>query len=408
MEDITRKPKPTKRLYIKNPYQIEFKAKVIKKGVYSGKPALILDQSCFYPESGGQPSDRGTINGVRIFRVSEEEEKILHFLEEEVPSEKIEGKVDWQTRFDHMQQHTGQHILSQSFYKLLAGETLSFHIGNDFSTVEIDLRKITEEDTEKVERLANEIVFQNREIKTYFISEERIKEIPLRKPPQKRGLIRIVEVVDFDYSACGGTHCRRTGEIGLIKILKWERIRNNIRFEFICGERALSNYAWKNRILRQLSIQLTVNELEIIPAVEKIFSDLKTKKKKVKKMQEKISQYEAQNIIQNAKEKVIRKMFVDKTPEEVRFLALNIIKRGDYVVLYVLKMEERGHLILASSENLKLDMRELIPLLSPLIKGKGGGSPSLVEITAEDTKNLDLALNRAYEFIKEKLSINNI
>jgi len=408
VEDITRKPKPTKRLYIKNPYQIEFKAKVIKKGVYSGKPALILDQSCFYPESGGQPSDRGTINGVRIFRVSEEEEKILHFLEEEVPSEKIEGKVDWQTRFDHMQQHTGQHILSQSFYKLLAGETLSFHIGNDFSTVEIDLRKITEEDTEKVERLANEIVFQNREIKTYFISEERIKEIPLRKPPQKRGLIRIVEVVDFDYSACGGTHCRRTGEIGLIKILKWERIRNNIRFEFICGERALSNYAWKNRILRQLSIQLTVNELEIIPAVEKIFSDLKTKKKKVKKMQEKISQYEAQNIIQNAKEKVIRKMFVDKTPEEVRFLALNIIKRGDYVVLYVLKMEERGHLILASSENLKLDMRELIPLLSPLIKGKGGGSPSLVEITAEDTKNLDLALNRAYEFIKEKLSINNI
>jgi len=407
VEDITRKPKPTKRLYIKNPYQIEFKAKVIKKGVYSGKSALILDQSCFYPESGGQPSDRGTINGVRIFRVSEEE-KILHFLEEEVPSEKIEGKVDWQTRFDHMQQHTGQHILSQSFYKLLAGETLSFHIGNDFSTVEIDLRKITEEDTEKVERLANEIVFQDREIKTYFISEERIKEIPLRKPPQKRGLIRIVEVVDFDYSACGGTHCRRTGEIGLIKILKWERIRNNIRFEFICGERALSNYAWKNRILRQLSIQLTVNELEIIPAVEKIFSDLKTKKKKVKKMQEKISQYEAQNIIQNAKEKVIRKMFVDKTPEEVRFLALNIIKRGDYVVLYVLKMEERGHLILASSENLKLDMRELIPLLSPLIKGKGGGSPSLVEITAEDTKNLDLALNRAYEFIKEKLSINNI
>lgn len=393
----------TKRLYFENPYQVEFEAQVVEKVILEQKPALILDQTCFYPESGGQPYDKGLINEIKVSKVLEDEGRVVHLLEEDISSDKVTGKIDWQTRFDHMQQHSGQHILSQSFYELLRAETLSFHLGEAFSAVEIDLRKISEEEVENVERRANEIVFQDREIKSYFIPEEKIKNIPLRKPPKKKGLIRVVEVSDFDFSACGGTHVRKAGEIGLIKIIKWERIRNNIRFEFVCGKRTLEDYVWKNRILRELSNRFTVQEREILSSVEKIFSDLKSQKKKNKKMQEKIAQYEAQEIIQKAKERIIKEVFTDKTPEEVRFLALNIIRKGDFIVLFGLKGERRGHLVLACSESLNIDMRELVPLVSSLIKGRGGGSSSLVEIAGEAHENLELALTKAYEYIREKL-----
>ena len=393
----------TKRLYLESPYKVEFEAQVVEKVIWEQKPALILDQTCFYPESGGQPCDKGTINEVEVLKVLEDEARIIHLLAEDISSDKVTGKIEWQTRFDHMQQHSGQHILSQSFHELLGAETLSFHLGEAVSSVEMDLRKISEEEVENVERRANEIVFQDREIKCYFIPEEKIESVPLRRPPKKKGLIRVVEVSDFDFSACGGTHVRRAGEIGLIKILKLERIRNNIRFEFICGKRTLEDYLWKNRILRELSTRFTVNEGEILSSVEKLSSDLKSQKRKGKKMQEKIAQYEAQEIIQGTKEKIIKELFVGKTPEEVRFLVLHIIRKGDFVVLFGLKGEERGHLILACSENINIDMREIVPLVSPLIKGKGGGRPSLVEIAGEEIENLEQALERAFEFIKKKM-----
>lgn len=393
----------TKRLYLESPYKVEFEAQVVEKVIWEQKPALILDQTCFYPESGGQPCDKGTINEVEVLKVLEDEARIIHLLAENISSAKVTGKIEWQTRFDHMQQHSGQHILSQSFHELLGAETLSFHLGEAISSVEMDLRKISEEEVENVERRANEIVFQDREIKCYFIPEEKIESVPLRRPPKKKGLIRVVEVSDFDFSACGGTHVRRAGEIGLIKILKLERIRNNIRFEFICGQRTLEDYLWKNRILRELSTRFTVNEEEILNTVERLSSDLKSQKRKGKKMQEKIAQYEAQEIIQETKEKIIKELFVDKTPEEVRFLVLNIIRKGDFVVLFGLKGEERGHLILACSENINIDMREIVPLVSPLIKGKGGGRSSLVEIAGEEIVNVEQALERAFEFIKKKM-----
>jgi len=393
----------TKRLYLESPYKVEFEAQVVEKVIWEQKPALILDQTCFYPESGGQPCDKGMINEVEVLKVLEDEARIIHLLAEDISSAKVTGKIEWQTRFDHMQQHSGQHILSQSFHELLSAETLSFHLGEAISSVEMDLRKISEEEVEKVERRANEIVFEDREIKCYFIPEEKIESVPLRRPPKKKGLIRVVEVSDFDFSACGGTHVRRAGEIGLIKILKLEKIRNNIRFEFICGKRTLEDYLRKNRILRELSTRFTVNEGEILNTVEKLSSDLKSQKRKGKKMQEKIARYEAQEIIQETKERIIKELFVDKTPEEVRFLVLNIIRKGDFVVLFGLKGEERGHLILGCSENINIDMREIVPLVSPLIKGKGGGRSSLVEIAGEEIENLEQALERAFEFIKKKM-----
>jgi alanyl-tRNA synthetase len=395
--------KETKRLYFEDPYQVEFEAQVSRKIIHEQKPALILDQSCFYPESGGQPCDKGQIDGINVLKVVEDKEEVLHLVEKDVSSKKIKGKIDWERRFDHMQQHSGQHILSQSFYEFFEAETLSFHLGIDSSTVEMDLRTISEEEIEKVEERANDIIFQNREVKSYFIPEEKIKSLPFRKPPQKEGLIRVVEVSDFDYSACGGTHVRRAGEIGLIKILKGERIRNNVRLEFTCGKRAFEDYSWKSKALYQLSGRFSAHERDVLTSVEKLLSDLKSQKRINRKLQEKMTGYLAQEFIGEAKGNIIKQIFTDKKAEEVKYLALNIINKGDFVVLFGIKGEERGHLVFACSQSLNIDMREIVPAVSSLIKGKGGGSPALVEVAGEGVENLELALSKAEEYVKQKM-----
>jgi alanyl-tRNA synthetase len=393
----------TKRLYLEDAYRVEFEARIVGKGLREKKPALILDQTYFYPESGGQPYDQGWIDGERVIKVFDEGEKVIHVLEKDIEAEGIKGKIDWERRFDHMQQHSGQHILSQSFVELFGAKTLSFHLGESVSTLEIDLKKASDDEVERVERRANEIVFEDREVKLHFLSEDDVGRLPLRKPPPKKKLIRVVEVSGFDFTACGGTHVGRTGEVGLVKILKWERIRDNVRFEFLCGNRALQDYLAKNRILRELSNRYTVHESEVLSVVEKLSSDLKSQKQTSRKLQQKIAQYEAQEIIKKAEKSIISQTFTDRTHEEVRNLALNIIHGGDFIVLLGLRGEERGHLILARSEGFDIDMRELIPLVSPLIKGKGGGNPSLVELVAEDKDRIDAALGEARTWIEKKI-----
>ena len=393
----------TKRLYFDDAYRTEFTAEVVERLVYDGQPAVVLDQTCFYPESGGQPSDRGMIGGVEVLRVLDEGGKIFHVLRREVAGPRITAKIDWTLRFDHMQQHSGQHILSQAFYEILHGETLSFHLGEETAMIEIGISKVADEDVERVERRANEIVFGDRAIKTYFVPGEKLGEIPLRKPPKKEGLIRIVEVDGFDYSACGGTHCRRAGEIGLIKAPRWERIRNNLRFDFLCGWRALADYSLKNGVVRQLSGRFSVKEADVPVSVGKLSDEFKTAKKQLRKGEEKLAFFEAQDFIKRAAGKIIVEVFGDRTPEGAKYLALNIIRQGEFAVLFGVKTELRSHLILASSDSLKLDLRPLVSVVSPAFNGRGGGGPSLVEIAGDPSADLAPIMDRAVEFVRERL-----
>ena len=385
----------TLKLFHEDAYKIEFEANVIEKTQQDQKFFLVLDQTCFYPESGGQPSDKGTLNGLSVIHVEEQEGKILHVLEKDISEKKVFGKIDWEKRFDHMQQHAGQHILSQSLFELFQAKTLSFHLGEQSSTIEFNLREISDKESERVEDRANTIVFQDRDVKSYIVSEMDIEKVPLRKPSQKKGPIRVIEVSDFDYSACGGTHPSKTGEIGLIKILKWDRIRNNVRCEFVCGRRALFDYSLKNSIMRQITARFTVSEKEIPAALEKLLAELKDQKRKNKKIRDKLIQYEAQKMIQSAEENIIKEVFSEGTNDEIKRLALNIINGGEFIVLFGLKLENRGHLVLACSESLGVDMRDLISIVSPLVEGKGGGSSSLVEIFVKNTENIEKALNQA-------------
>ncbi len=397
-------PIETRRLFFEDATRLEFEAAVVERPVVDGRPALVLDQTCFYPESGGQPWDKGTIEGVDVLQVVEDGEKIVHVLAAEVAGDRVRGRVDGAVRFDHMQQHSGQHILSQAFYELLRGETKSFHLGPETSTLEIGIAKAEDADLERVDRRANAIVFEDREIKTYFVPQARIGEVPLRRPPKVSGLIRVVEADAYDYSACGGTHCRRTGEIGLIKIIKAERIRGNLRFEFVCGGRALRDYDLKNRVVRRLVGQFNVGEADVAAAVERLAEDLKALKKQARRTEDALGAFEVRELRTKTEGRILRAAFADKTPEGVRTLALSAIRQGDCAALFGTKTAARSHVVLATSDGLKLDLRPLVPELAALMNGRGGGGPTLVEIAGSADADLEAVLRAAEERVRRLLA----
>jgi alanyl-tRNA synthetase len=395
----------TKKLYYDDVTLAEFDARVIERREFEGRPAVVLDRTAFYPEAGGQSCDLGKLGGVEVLNVVEEGENILHVLAGPVEGESVHGVIDRTRRFDRMQQHSGQHILSQAFYEVLKGATLSFHIGDEVSTLEIGIPGISEADLDRVEARANAVVFEDREVRTMLFPEDRIGTIPLRKPPKKgeAGMIRVVEVDGFDYSACGGTHVRRAGEIGIIKIVKWDKIRGNLRFEFVCGGRALRDYQEKTRTVRHAASAFSAAERDIAAAIDKARAEIKALKKRTRGLEERAAGLDAREFIANAQGKVIVAVFVDRSPEEARFLAINVIRQAGLVVLFAAPGEVSGHLILAASENLGFDVRTLIPVIGGVIQARGGGSASLVELVTTEKEKLAAALDAAREHVSKSL-----
>lgn len=392
----------TKRLYHDDASLVEFEAEVVERREHEGHPAVVLDRTAFYPESGGQPWDRGTLGGVPVLQVLDLDGTILHVLGSEIAAAgRVRGVIDRAVRFDHMQQHTGQHVLSQAFWELLRGETRSFHMGPDLSTLEIGLPKIGDADCDRVEDRANAIVWEDREVKTYFVPEERIGEVPLRRPPKKQGLLRVVEVDGFDYSACGGTHVRRTGEIGLIKLGGIEKIRGNLRFDFLCGGRALRDLRGKDRTVRKLASTFSCGAADVGGQVERISAEGKTLKKRARRLEERLAAFEAAEIVRAAPGRVISGILEDRTPEEARFLALNIVKSGEHAVAYGASGESQGHIILARADALKGDLRQAVPAVAAVVPVKGGGGPSLVELVTPDKSRIKDALDAATAWLRE-------
>ncbi len=394
----------TKKLYFEDAYLKEFDAQVEERFVREGRPAIVLDQTGFYPESGGQPADRGTLGGAGVLHVFEDGERVVHLLDRELSgSDDVRGVLDWDRRFDHMQQHSGQHVLSQCFVEVRDGETQSFHLGDQVSTLEIGIGEISDADLEKVESRANKVVFEDREIRTYFVPPESLGSVPLRRPPKKEGTIRVVEVSGFDFSACGGTHCRRTGEIGLIKIIRWDKIRNNLRFEFLCGWRARQDYRDKNRILLEISQKFSVHERDAPTAVEKTIQEARQSRKRLRRLQEALAGFEASETIEREAGWLVKRVWTEKTAEEVKLLALHIVRLAERAVLFAVRGAERDHFIFACSEKMPLNLRELVPVVMERVKGKGGGGSTLVEIVAEKGPELEGILAAAEGYLKTKL-----
>jgi len=382
----------TERLYFQDAYQTEFEAEVLATKEMNGHPALLLASTCFYPEGGGQPSDEGEINGVKVIQVYEEEGQIWHWLEREVKAEKVRGKVNWQRRFDHMQQHSGQHLLSQVCWELLRAETLSFHLGETVSTIELSLTHLAENEKKQIEKRVAELIFQNLPIKTYFLDETEASQLPLRKKPVKSGRLRIVEIQSYDYSACGGTHVRSTGEIGLVKIIGSEKIRQHVRISFVAGGRALTDYQKKNEILDSLAGIFSTSLDQVINSVAKLRDEVKALKKQNRRYGEELNQYEAEKIIAESSGLIIDRIFTDRTLEEVKDLALKIIHRARFLVIFGFRGETQDHLLLARSEAIAVDLRTFIPFLRDTLEAKGGGRESLVEMACPKNAPLEEAI----------------
>ena len=239
----------TERLYYTDPCLTEFDAQVLQiVEAPNGRPALVLDRTAFYPTSGGQPFDTGTIGAAAVSDVIDQDDgTILHVLSEAsvaaglTPLSQAHGRIDWNRRFDHMQQHTGQHVLSAAFDRVLGVRTVSFHLGAESSTIDL-AREVSAPEIERAEEEANRIVWANRSVTIRFADADEAARLPLRKESLREGVLRLIEVEDFDLSACGGTHVSRTGEIGIIAVGSTERFRGGSRIEFFCGGRALRSH----------------------------------------------------------------------------------------------------------------------------------------------------------------------
>lgn len=393
----------TKRLYYDDPYLLEFEAAVIETTEHEGKTAVILDRTAFYPESGGQPWDTGTLGGAAVLQIMDREDgDIIHVLDHAVGVGPVRGLVDKPRRFDHMQQHTGQHILSQAFYETLKGETRSFHLGPDVSTLEIGLGSITDRDLERVEKRANQAVWDDIEVKSYFVPEERIAEVPLRRPPKKHGLLRVIEVAGFDYSACGGTHVRRTGEVGLIKVTGSERIRGNLRFEFVCGGRALTDYTAKDIEMKKISGLFSSSPVGTFGFVEKLSADSRLMKKKMKELAERLAAFEAAEIMAKADGKTLTGLLEGRSADEARALVLNLSKLGPVYAAFGTVNGEQGHLVCARHASLGADLRQLSAVVGAVVPVKGGGGPSLVELVILDGKDTLKAVDMARTWLEQR------
>jgi alanyl-tRNA synthetase len=389
----------TRRLFEDAPYQKTFKAKILESRCNeSGNYEVILDQTLFYPVSGGQPCDYGTINDMRVTDVFDENGIIVHVLEKDPgKSSAIQGEIDWERRFDHMQQHSGQHILSQSFFHLLEAETVGFHLGETGSTLDLNAENLSADNLREVEVAANKIVFENRPILIYSASVEKLTSLPMRKFPADKGDVRIVEVEGYDWSGCCGTHVNRTGEVGMIKIIRCERYKGGSRIGFLCGQRALGDYQEKHGLVRDACQLLTAGEDELLSIIKRLQEERKIRTRRIRALTDALLEYEAAALYQNAERlgayKIIISIFKDREPEDIQNLVKKLIQQESVIALVGLE-KEKGYLCFGRSQSVEFDMRPILRDACDVIGGKGGGSPFMAQGNGPEISKLETAIQK--------------
>src|SRR5258707_636580 len=247
----------TGRIYYSDSHLVELEARVLDVTErVSGWAAVLLNRTAFYPTGGGQPSDTGTLNGLRVVECIDDGEKgVLHVVQGATPAVGaiVKGRIDWARRLDHMQQHTGQHILSQAFVTLFQAPTKSFRVLDQACEIDVDLGNPTSATIERAVELANNVIWEDRPITIRNVTAKEAAKLPLRKDPAREGELRLIEIEGFDLTPCGGTHAYRTGEVGMIAVRSWERAKGLTRIEFVAGGRALADYRRANKSAREIA-----------------------------------------------------------------------------------------------------------------------------------------------------------
>jgi alanyl-tRNA synthetase len=388
----------TERLYYNDPYLLEFDAHAVERQTVGERTGVVLDKTAFYPTSGGQPHDFGTINNVQVIDCIDDEKTgaIIHVLEHPIDIGAVHCIVDARRRTDHMQQHSGQHVLSQAFVELFNLPTVSFHLGAVHCTIDLPADSISREQLEQAEDLANSIIRENRSVAVRYIAEENIAEAGLRKPTERVGQVRVIDIAGYDRSACGGTHVRTTGEIGAILTTGLERVKKQVRVQFICGDRVLRYARQANRTLEAISQTISSPPLETAPAVQALWDEHQQARKRIADLEAQLIDYEAAKF--PVRDGVAIGVFQNRGIENVKMLAAKICSRPGTVALLA-DQGDQLRVVFARSADSTVDVAALLKETLNRFGGRGGGRPHLAQGGGLVADSADLVLKFAADHL---------
>ena len=374
----------TTRIYYTEPARASFEATVVRCERRGDRIEAILDQTAFYPTSGGQPFDTGTIDGVRVINVEEgDDDLVVHVMESPLPvGARVSAAIDWPRRFDHMQQHTGQHVLSAACDRLLGARTESFHLGATAATIDL-ARELSPIEIKAAADEANRVVWEDRPVTIRFVSADEAATLPLRKEPARTGPLRLIDVADFDLSACGGTHVSRTGAIGIIAVSGWEKFRGGTRMEFVCGGRALARFGEMRDVMTTLTRALSVTPAELATTIERLQGDAKSVQRTLRGLQEQLAGHEGRALLARAESQGDRRIIVealdgwDAAGLKALAAAACAAEPTAAVALFSPTMPAIG--VVARGSSVSIDASSVLKALIGRFGGRGGGKPELAQ-----------------------------
>ena len=393
----------TERLYRADSRLVEFDARVLERREHEGRPAVILDRTAFYAESGGQPWDTGTLGDARVVAVIEAGDDVLHVLDRPLEAERVHGVVDAQRRRDHMQQHHGQHLLSRAFVEVAQAATTAFHLGSVDTTIDLD-RTVGDEAARAAERRANDVVWEARPVRVSVLTAEDARVQGIEPPDGVSAGIRIVEADGFDRQPCGGTHPRSTSEVGVVLVTGLERYKGGTRVHFVCGDRALRAFVSRQAALERLVSTLSAPIEELPEAAGRMKEDLAAAERRARALLSRALEGDARRLLSEAHGKgppptpaapAIVVATLDGWPaDELRGLAQQLVALAPCVALLASR-SDKAQLVFAQSDGLGHDIPALLKTAVEELGGRGGGRGNLAQGGGERVDRLDAALARA-------------
>ena len=391
----------TERLYYHDSFLREFDAQVISCEKDGERWKIVLDRTAFYPTSGGQPHDTGKLGDVPVIDVADAEHKVVHYASAAIPVGPVHGVIDWPRRIEHMQQHTGQHLLSAAFIELFGFQTVSFHLGKEISTIDLDTPAVKAEHLEKAERRVNEVIFEDKPVVIRFGTAEELAEAGIRKKVEREGVLRAIEVEGFDRQPCSGTHLERTGQAGLLLIRKLERRRDQCRVEFVCGFRALAAARGDFSRLNQAASLLSCGLVEVPAVLGKLIEERRVQHGAVKRLEERLAEHEARELLASQAAtgtgglRVIASALEEATPGYLELLAAKLVAEANVVAL--LASRASGHVAFAQTKGLQHDMGTLLRDTLKQFGGKGGGAKDFAQGSVADAGKAADVIAQAYK-----------
>lgn len=371
----------TRRLYHEDSSLFSFTARVVGHGEWEGRPTAVLDATAFYPESGGQSGDWGTIGPVEVLDTQVDAHGVIHHIvdpskvDELALGAEVTAQLDVTRRRDHMAQHTGQHMLSSAAWRLLEAKTVSSRLGQNYNTVDIDTRSLSSEQAAALEELVNAQIEEDLPVKTFFPSPQELENLPLRRSVKVVEDVRVVAIGDFDMVPCGGTHTARTSQVGLLKILAAESYKKKIRITFVCGAKARRVLSEHYEVLKDLGHRFTCHALEVPAAVDKLQRDLEAEKTHHRDAKDRLARIHADFLLRDTRGDYFIGEFDGFEIETLKEIAKAVVTRPNAVALLASHNQDGCDVFVTRHPSSAFDCGAFVKALAQKVSGRGGGRP---------------------------------